>query len=202
MGIYGWTLSMNNLDKYRNISFISSIYETFLNNEAAIKRYLSRFFCRHEDVDDMAQETFLKAYKYTQNRHIEFPKAYLYKVARSVALRELSKKSRQLTDYIEEAAVPELGEQYSLEDEVMAEQALGHFCESIAELPPQCRRVFLMRKYQAMSHREIAKTLNISVSAVEQHITLALKRCRLSAIRRETSVQRISESLCFHVGEI
>ena len=169
----------------RNIPLLSDIYGTFISSELALKRYLKRFFYRDEDIEDMAQETFLKAYKYTQQRDIEFPKAYLYQVAKSVALRELSRKSRQLTDYMEEAAIPEPDDQASLEDEVMADQKLAHFCESIAELPPQCRRVFLMRKYQAMSHRDIASALNISLSAVEQHITMGLKRCRMGVAKRE-----------------
>ena len=173
----------------RNTSLISGIYDTFLGSEAAIKRYLKRFFYRDEDIDDMAQETFLKAYKYTHQREIEFPKAYLYQVAKSVAMRELASKSRQLTDYMDEALVPEPDDQPSLEEEVMADQKLVHFCESIADLPPQCRRVFLMRKYQAMSHREIAGALNISVSAVEQHITMGLKRCKAGIAKRELGPQ-------------
>lgn len=165
-------------------SLVSGIYDTFLSSESALKRYLRRFFYREEDIDDMAQETFLKAYKYTQHRQIDFPKAYLYQVAKSVALRELGKKSRQLTDYIEEASAEQADEPASLEEELMGEQAVGLFCDAIAELPPQCRRVFLMRKYQAMSHKQIAEELNISTSAVEQHITIGLKRCKLSVEKR------------------
>ena len=171
-------------DKQRK-PMLSGVYDTFMGSEAAIKRYLKRFFYRNEDIDDMAQETFLRAYKTIQHKKIDFPKAYLFQVAKSVALRELSKKSRQMTDYIEESYEAEPDPQSSLEEEVMAEQAVSLFCDAIAELPPQCRRVFLMRKYQAMTHREIAKELNISISAVEQHITLGVKRCKQSADRME-----------------
>jgi RNA polymerase sigma factor (sigma-70 family) len=164
--------------RVRKNFFLSGIYESFLNSESAIKRYLRRFFHRDEDIDDMAQETFLRAYKYTKHREIDFPKAYLFQVAKSVALKELTKKSRQLTDYIEESCDTDPGSLSSLEEEVMAEQTVAVFCDAIAELPPQCRRVFLMRKYQALSHRQIAEELNISISAVEQHITLGLKRCK------------------------
>lgn len=175
-------------------SLVSGIYDTFLSSESALKRYLRRFFYREEDIDDMAQETFLKAYKYTQQRNIDFPKAYLYQVAKSVALRELTKKSRQLTDYIEEASAPETGDPSSLEDEIMGEQAVALFCDAIAELPPQCRRVFLMRKYQAMSHKQIAEELNISTSAVEQHITIGIKRCKLSVEKKEGEARQKNQT--------
>ena len=40
----------------------SGIVDTFLNYESAIKRFLGRILYRPEDVDEIAQETFLKAY--------------------------------------------------------------------------------------------------------------------------------------------
>ena len=113
---------------------LSGVYESFLSNESGLKRYLRRFFYRAEDIDDMAQETFLKAYKYTRQRDIEYPKAYLYQVAKSVAMRELTRKSRQLTDYMEEASLPEPEQQHSLEEEIIADQKLAHFCDAIADL--------------------------------------------------------------------
>ena len=171
--------------KNKTNSIISSIYDTFVGNESALKRYLGRFVYRSEDIDDMMQETFLRAYKATDKRDIEYPKAYLFRVANSVAVRELSTKAHQMTDYLEEAKFEEAQDQATLEQEVEADQKVDLYCSAIAELPPQCRRVFLMRKYQAMSQREIAQALNISVSAVEQHITMGLKRCKLSLARRE-----------------
>lgn len=159
---------------------LAALFDSFINNELALKCYLRGFFYRNEDVEDMAQDTFLRAYEYGQSKKVEFPRAFLFQVAKTVALQELRKKSGQLTDYIEESYVVEPDGYHTLEDEVMAEQAVAHYCGAIAELPPQCRRVFLMRKYQGLSHRQIAEVLNISVSAVEQHITLGIKRFKLS----------------------
>lgn len=169
---------MSELSPKRKSFNNSIIYDAFSKSESALKRYLGRFFYRDEDIEDMAQETFLRAYKYTRQRKIDYPKAYLFRVAKSVAMRELAKKSRQMTDYVEEACRVESDESASAEDEVVADQTLALFCEVLSDLPPRCRRVFLMRKYKAMSHREIAETLDISISAVEQHITNGLKRCK------------------------
>ena len=172
----------------RKKPLLTGVCEHFISNESALKRYLKRFFFRNEDIDDMAQETFLRAYKYTRDTDIDYPKAYLYQVAKSVAMRELTKKSRQLTDFIEESCEVELDTQASLEEDLAAEQTVTLFCKAISELPPQCRRVFLMRKYQALTHREIANELNISLSAVEQHITAGVKRCKLSVDKMENNI--------------
>ena len=48
----------------------------------------------------------------------------------------------------------------------------------INELPPACRRVFLMSRKEELSHKEIAGLLDISTKTVENQITKALKYLR------------------------
>ena len=119
----------------------------------------------------------MRAYNATRSRDIDHPRAYLFRVAKSVAIRELNRKSNQITDFIEEAMTEEVQGEGSLEEGVEAEQKIQFYCSAIAELPPQCRRIFIMRKYQAMSQKAIAEELNITVGAVEKQVTLGIKRC-------------------------
>lgn len=157
----------------------SGIVDTFLNYESAIKRFLGRILYRPEDVDEIAQETFLKAYSAKHKSEIQSPKAYLFRVAKNIALRELTRKSAKMTDYLEDALAKDDGVICgldSLEDELMAEQKISDYCSAVVNMPPQCRKVFLMRKVHAKSHKEIATRLNISTSAVEKHIANGVKK--------------------------
>ena len=169
---------MKQTRRKRNKRAIPSIYESFLESESAIKRFLRRFLYKSEDIDEIAQETFLRAYKATKGRKIDSPKAYLFQVARTLAYGELSRKTRKLTDYLEEAVESDTSHGDLLEDEYTAQQKISLYFQAIAELPPQCRRVFLMRKVQAMPYKAIAEQLNISISAVEQHVALGSRRCK------------------------
>jgi RNA polymerase sigma factor (sigma-70 family) len=176
----------------KNKSFNSGIYAAFVDNENALKRFLGRFLYKSQDVEDMAQETFLRAYKATQGHEIESPRAYLFKVARTMAYKELSRSSRRLTDYLEDLErAPDAGAQ--LEEEVVAQQQIQIYCDAIAELPSRCRRIFLMRKVQAKSYKVIARELGISVSAVEKQVAIGADRCkRLVQSREQAGVPRQS----------
>ena len=157
----------------------------FLQNESILKRFLRRFLYKQEDIDEISQETFLRAYKATKGREIDSPKAYLFQVARSLAYSELSRKTRKLTDYLEDALEDQAGTTDLLEDEVAAQQKVSFFFDAIAELPPQCRRVFLMRKVQGMPHKAICESLGIGASAVEKHIAIGTERCKRYIENRE-----------------
>lgn len=163
------------MDDLNNNSRISA---TFEQNEGFLKKFVSRFLSRPEDIDDIVQETFLKAYDYERSGKIASPKAFLFKIAKNAALRELTRKSTQITDYIEEIEIPADTENpQSIEERVESQKKFNLFLQAAAYLPDKCRRVFLMRKVFGYSHSEIAAQLNISHSTVEKHLSKGLRIC-------------------------
>jgi len=52
--------------------------------------------------------------------------------------------------------------------------------DAIARLPEKCQLVFSLSRFQEMTNQEIADNLNISVKAVEKHITRALSELRVT----------------------
>lgn len=49
----------------------------------------------------------------------------------------------------------------------------------IDQLPPACRMVFVLNRFENLKYKEIAEKLNISVKTVENHMVKALKHIRL-----------------------
>lgn len=155
-----------------------TISEAFVKHQEFLKRFLSRFLSRPQDIEDVVQDTFLKAYAAEKKQTINHPKAFLFQVARNTALKTLTKKSNQITKFIEEIDDTEVNyEGISVEEQAMARQKLGIFCHSVLDMPPQCRRVFLMAKVYGLSHKEISAELGVSRSAVEKHVAKGLLIC-------------------------
>ena len=64
-------------------------------------------------------------------------------------------------------------------DETLETQELQRLIhEAIFSLPPKCRDVFNKSRMDNLSNKEIAEQMNISVKAVEGHISRALKQIR------------------------
>jgi RNA polymerase sigma-70 factor (ECF subfamily) len=154
---------------------ISDAYMTHLK---PLRRFLARILFDPRDVEDVAQEAYLRAFEGAGSQSLRSPRAYLFRVARNVALNELSRKARALTDYVDDATRDvDVDTTLTLEETVAGERRLALFCRAAAQLPAQCRRAFLMRKVYGYSHREIADTLGVSTSTVEKHIATGLYRC-------------------------
>jgi RNA polymerase sigma-70 factor (ECF subfamily) len=160
---------------------LSAILETYLKNEIALKRYLRRFIRSRDAADDLAQEAFLRAFAAESGRAIEMPKAFLFKVAKNLALNELARQStiaiEPLGDF-EGLEVLQDSNQAAVDDVVDGRDRIRLLARAIAALPPQCAKVFILRKMQGISQKEIAVRLNISVRTVENHVAVGLSRCR------------------------
>lgn len=157
----------------------------FLEHQSSLKRFIARFFSRPQDVEDVVQEAYLRAFGAVKaGEDVRSPKAFLFRIAKNVALNELATKSRRLTDYIEDSTAQDVIDKgSSAEDQAMGQQKLAMFCGAVASLPEQSRRAFLMRKVYGLSHKEISERLGISISTVEKHVASGLLRC--SAYLRE-----------------
>jgi len=155
-----------------------TITSAFTKHQAFLKRFLGRFLSRTQDIDDVLQETYLKAYSAERGQVINSPKSFLFRVARNTALTELKRKSRQIIECVEDYQDEEiLLTDNPVEDQAAATEKLGVFCQSVLEMSPQVRRVFLMRKVYGMSQKEIADELGIAQSTVEKHIARGLLVC-------------------------
>lgn len=164
----------------------ASVTVSFLENFTFLQKYLTRYFTEHQDIEDVVQETYLRAYSAERHKVIDHPRAFLFRVARNLALTALKKKSRQITDYIEDFELPlAAGLADTVESEVEARQNIGIYCEAVTALPEQCRRVFLLRKVHGLSHREIAERMNLTNSSVEKHILNGALKCRAYIRERE-----------------
>lgn len=177
---FGFLLIVNKLKRNSNlVQKDSGIASVFSEVEPTIKRLLRRMLPDRHSVDDITQETVLRALQAEKKRTIEQPKAYLFRIARNLVKDELEKKSRSIIEFIDEYG-PETSVEIepSVEESYENRQRMLLFGEALASLPRQCRQVFILKKVYGYSHKEISKKLSISISTTEKHVVSGLKRCQ------------------------
>jgi len=160
---------------------MSAILEAYLENLPSLKRFLTRYLKSREGVDDLAQECFVRAFAAEAQHPIDSPKAFLFTVARNLALNEITRRSTAAIESLGDLSdldVLEDRDQVAVDDVVDSRERVHQLAQAIDRLPPQCAKVFILRIMQGLSHKEIAARLGISVRTVENHVASGLIRCK------------------------
>lgn len=129
-----------------------------------------------EAAEDVAQEVMLKLWeKRGSLSDIDNLKAYIYRVARNAALDKAEKKKVRLSGIIELTLREESKKQAENGDEAELRNTIE---EAVSMLPPKCRLIFSLSRFEGLTNDEIAEYLDISKRTVETQISIALKAFR------------------------
>jgi len=128
------------------------------------------------DVQDLAQETYLRLLRARDLSEVRKPLAYLLQVASHVALEwgESQRRGVSMTALDEQALIDD----HLPELELDAQQTQQRLEETLAVLSPMTRSVLLLRLRDERSHEEIARELDISVRQVRRHLDNGYARLR------------------------
>ena len=159
---------------------MSKIFKSFEINKRALKSYLSRFFKEPQDVEDMMQEVFLRAFAMELKTEIRFPKSFLFRVAKNTAINEIDRRSKNIALYDEDFVDSDISVNINaptVEEEIEGRRKLALFAKAVASMPPACRKVFILRNIDGLKVKDIARRMSISVSGVEKHLAVGLVKC-------------------------
>ncbi|MBG49409.1 MAG: RNA polymerase sigma-70 factor [Pseudozobellia sp.] len=133
----------------------------------------------HDHAEDIVQNVFIRTWERRHNLKSNFTiKSFLYKSVHNEFIDQYRKKKSVTA--LEKKYIEEL-ERFTEKDEVFFERLLNLVQREIQNLPPKCRKIFLMSKQEGFTNVEIAEQLNVSIKTIEYHITKAFAILRQKA---------------------
>lgn len=160
------------------------IFGVFEANKGLVASVLRRFKLSRIDIEDLTQETILRALEAEKRTEIREPRRFLVGIAKNVARAELERRSKMTTSLLDDFDPDSyVSDEPAVDDAVDARRRMEVFGAAVAMLPPQCQKVFVLKHVYGASHREIADKLDIALSTVEKHVALGLKRCREAMVK-------------------
>ena len=153
-------------------------------HEAMLRAWLRNQFRSEDDIDDLVQETYLRLLRARDQGEVSSPKAFLFAVARNLALdRQRHREVLPTKSLVENEVLSVLEEGSGIPETVAHNQELELLTAAIQSLPDRCRQIFTLRKVYGMSQPEIARQLGLSENTVSAQLTLGVKKCMAFMLR-------------------
>jgi RNA polymerase sigma-70 factor (ECF subfamily) len=138
-----------------------------------VYNFLYRLAPKWNDLDDLAQEVFVKVYhsvKHLRDRG-QF-KTWLHQIAVRVYVDEYRRRKKTKERFVSDEHILETQADPQATPDQQLERAELHrrLQEVIAQLPDEFRLAIVLREIQDLSYEEIAKTLNCSIGTVRSRI--------------------------------
>jgi len=156
----------------------------FERHRQHLLRYLARLVSSSDVAEDLTQEAFARVYV-VQAGTLRSPRSFLYRTAHNLAMDHMRRRRIAAAEPLTDVTIDTLGDESPAPDiRVAAREELRLIETAIQELPPKCRKVFILLRFEGRSYKEIALAMALSETMVRKYAARALEHCR----------QRLSDS--------
>ena len=146
---------------------------------ASMRRWVaSRSSVQAADLDDVAQEVFVRLLRYSDDALIEHPQSYLFRIATNV-VNEWRERSRNSLPH-DDTWLADLPIECDNEPESTVENTLvnAQVRGAVARLPKRQREVLILHTKEDLTYKQIAKQLKLTPRVVRRDIARAYAQLR------------------------
>lgn len=139
--------------------------------------YVYQFTKDRDHAKDIVQNVFINIWRIRLKLNDDFAiKSYLYRSVYNEFLNQERNKMHAIP--LDKKNIDVLSSIFEEEDERSVGQLMNLVKREIENLPPKCKRTFLLSKQEGLTNLEIAEYLNVSIKAIEAHMTKAFRVLR------------------------
>lgn len=163
-------LSLESMDETKGT--IIQIYNKY---NLWLRGYLARHMASQQDVDDMAQEVYLRLIK----QHRRKKQKASYALIRTIATNLLKDRfrreyARKMKAHVSADDVNLISPDISPEQFVLSQEVSKMLAKTFESLNKNSQRAFLLHRLKGYTYEEIASEMGISKAMVQKHISHVL----------------------------
>lgn len=168
---------LSDIELWRKITYgnESAYEEIYCRYSKKLFFYALNILKDKEACEDIIQNVFIDLWTKKKEIQLLNPKAYLFQSVKFQVLKDIRNNGISQA-HLAKLNILEFVRDASQEMEYLE---LAKSIETeIEKLPPACQKIFVMSRIQGLSNQEIAESLNISIQAVKNQVSKALKILR------------------------
>lgn len=151
------------------------IQRLFEDHNDSLLRFLSVRLRSVEEAREVAQEAYVRLLKLDEPNAVSFFRAFLFRTAANLAIDRMRKRER--ADRYLPLLFPDADEPSAEDCQAIREKIrlIGGYLE---ELPPKCRKAFLLNRIDGLSTPQIAERMQLSERSIRNYVLRAVVHIR------------------------
>lgn len=146
---------------------------------APLRRFIHGIVRNPHDSEDLAQEAFLRFLNHPQEfSDLKQLRNYLFQIAHNLAITKVTSAPSRREENMEE--MPEVKTEESSTGRLMRMEQKEQVRGLLHGLPPQQRKVVILKNWGDLTFREIGEILGLAEGTVKAHYFFALRRMKKS----------------------
>ncbi|MDR1555922.1 MAG: RNA polymerase sigma-70 factor [Tannerellaceae bacterium] len=149
-------------------------------------RFTREYVISVEDAENIVQDVFLVLWEQKDSlMYVQDVPSFLFRLTKNKCVDFLRHKimSAEKNQCLRDTQIREyeyrLRSMEQFEDNRFEEEEVSKLIHNaIQSLPEKCKEIFLLSRFEGMSHQEIARKYNISQSTVNNQISVAMKKLK------------------------
>ena len=173
---------VKNLSKGNLLAF-NTLYKEY---SGRLYRFAWGYLKSEAEAEELVQEVFTRIWEKRADLKEELSfKSFLFTIAFNI-IRKHFKTKAYLSEYYKTVIEADLDMETS--KKITYDSLYQYITELVNQLPSRRKEIFIKRKFEGLSIKEVAEELEISHKTVENQLTDALKFIRINLIREHKSV--------------
>jgi RNA polymerase sigma factor (sigma-70 family) len=144
-----------------------------------LRRYLARRrSIASADIEDIAQEVFLRLLRYDRTELIKSPQSYLFQIAANVSAEWSARASRSRPHHSE--WLDNVIDAHDPEEQMLRSSTDEQIAHAVKALPARSREILRLHFSEELSHEKIASQLGVTRRIVKRDIAAAYASLRVA----------------------
>lgn len=151
--------------------------ELFKTHYSKLYNYAYKLSNDNDIAQDVVQESFIKLWVHRKNikPHLNISN-YLLKICRNEFLI-YARKKKKYKAFLDQIKI-ETAYEVLVQNEQNINYKISKIEKAVNNLPPRCKKVIVLSKFENMKYRTIAKKMGISIKTVENHVSNGFVKLR------------------------
>ena len=153
------------------------ISRLFSEHNESLIQFLATRLRSVQEAKEVAQEAYVRLLSLEDSGAVSFLRAFLFKTAANLAVDRIRSRNRQ-RHALDAGLCDESREATTRDREAANAQEVEIVRRLVGELPPKCRRAFLLHRVHNIEFAEIAKEMGLSERMIRHYVLRAVLYCR------------------------